>query len=175
MKFWKDNRGTDVYKVLKVLAIAMLIVTIAGAGAVLYGINTLAPVVEQTQVAVTPASQVQNVFDDVMNQLANGMFTGRVFAQTGDISAQDCTFVTYTVRLANKGFFPAEWVALDVQPAEGDLLQLANAQANVLASGSRGDIAATILHMGDSADTQRSYEITCYVFGRKITLQGMVQ
>ena len=163
------------YKVLKGLAIAMLIVTIAGAGAVLYGINTLVPVVEQTQVMVTPASQVQDVFDGVMNQLKNGTFTGRVFAQAGDLSVPDCVFVTYTVRLANKGFFPAEWVALDVQPKEGDLLQLDNVQANVLSSGSRGDIVATILHTGDSSDTQRSFLITCYVFGRKITLQGMAQ
>ena len=34
------------YKVLKVLAIVVLIITIAGAGAVLYGINTFEPVVE---------------------------------------------------------------------------------------------------------------------------------
>ena len=163
------------YKGLKVLAIIVLIVTIAGAGAVLYGINSLAPVVEQTQVAVTPASQAQDVFDGVRNQLANGTFTGRVFAQPGEISAQECTFVTYTVRLANKGFFPAEWIALDVQPKDGDLLQLDNVQANVLASGSRGDIAATILRAGDMADTQRSFTITCYVFGRKITLQGMAR
>ena len=175
MKFWKDNRGTDVYKMLKVLAIVVLIVTILGAGAVLYGINTLAPVVEQTQVTVTPAVQAQDVFDGILNQVESGTFTGRVFTQPGEISAQDCAFVTYTVRLFNKGFFPAEWIALDVQGTQGDLLQLANAQANVLASGSRGDIAATILHMGDAADTQRSYEITCYVFGRKITLQGMAQ
>ena len=163
------------YKVLKVLAIVVLIVTIAGAGAVLYGINTLAPVVEQTQVTVTPASQAQDVFESIMNQTENGTFTGRVFAQMGDVNAQDCAFVTYTVRLTNKGFFPAEWVALDMQPTQGDLLQLANAQANVLASGSRGDIVATILHAGDIGDLQRSFVITCHVFGRKITLQGIAQ
>ena len=163
------------YKVLKVLAIIVLIITILGAGAVLYGMKTLAPVVEQTQVTVTPADEVQAVFDGALSQVASGTFAGRVFAQPGDLRAQDCAFVTYTVRLANKGFFPAEWVALDVQPAAGDVLQLDNVQANVLASGSRGDIAATILHAGDAADTQRSYVITCYVFGRKITLQGTAQ
>ena len=44
---------------MRVLAIAVLIVTIAGAGAVLYGINTLAPVVEQTSMLVTAAAQAQ--------------------------------------------------------------------------------------------------------------------
>lgn len=163
------------YKVLKVLAIVVLIITIAGAGAVLYGIRTLAPQVEQAQVTVTPASQAQAVFDHAMAQVGSGTFTGRVFSLPGEPSAQDCTFVTYTVRLSNKGFFPAEWVALDMQPVEGDLLQLDNVQANVLAGGSRGDIAATILHAGDAADLQRSYTISCYVFGRKITLQGVAK
>lgn len=160
---------------MKVLAIAMLIVTIIGAGAVLYGINTLAPVVEQTQVVATPALQAQEIFDGVMSQVSRGTFTGRMFSQTGTLSAQDCTFLTYTVRLKNNGFFPAEWVSLDVQPIEGDVLQLDNVQANVLARGSQGDIAATILHVGDTSQAQRAFTIHCYVFGRKITLEGTAQ
>ena len=50
---------------MKALAIVVLIVTIAGAGAVLYGMNTLEPVVEQASVLVTPASQAQDVFENV--------------------------------------------------------------------------------------------------------------
>ena len=163
------------YKLMKVLAIAMLIVTIAGAGAVLYGINTLVPVIEQTQVNATPAAQAQEIFDSAMAQVNNAAFTGRIFAQPGALESDECTFLTYTVRLRNKGFFPAEWVSLDIVPAEGDVLQLDNVQANVLASGSQGDIAATILHTGDAAQTQRSFVVNCYVFGRKITLEGSVQ
>lgn len=163
------------YKAMKVLAIAVLIVTIIGAGAVLYGINTLSPVVEQASVLTTPAAQAQDVFDSVVAQVGSGTFTGRVFEDVHGLSAQDCTFLTYTVRLANKGFFPAEWIALDVQPVSGDVLQLDNYQANVLASGSQGDIAATILHTGDAANTQRAFTVSCYVFGKKITLQGSAQ
>ena len=163
------------YKAMKVLAIAALIITIAGAGAVLYGINTLEPVVEQTSVQITPAAQAQDIFDSALAQVSSGTFTGRMFAQPGVLASQDCAFVTYTVRLANKGFFPAEWVSLSMQPADGDVLQLDNVQANVLASGSRGDISATVLHIGDASQTQRNYIVECYVFGRKITLEGAVQ
>lgn len=163
------------YKAMKALAIAVLIITIAGAGAVLYGINTLEPVVEQTQVLVTPAEQAQAVFDDALAQVSSGTFTGRVFVQPGMLASKDCTFLTYTVRLANKGFFPAEWVSLDIQPIEGDVLQLDNVQANVLSSGSRGDMNATVLHVGDASHTPRNYVINCYVFGRKVTLQGTAQ
>lgn len=160
---------------MRELAIAVLIVTIAGAGLVLYGLHTLAPVVEQTSVLVTPAAQAQEIFDSAVAQARDGTFTGRVFGGVSGLDAQDCTFLTVTVRLANRGFFPAEWIALDVQPAEGDILQLDNVQANVLASGSQGDVAATILHAGEAADTQRAFTVSCYVFGRKITLQGSVQ
>lgn len=163
------------YKAMRALAIAVLIITIIGAGAVLYGINTLAPAVEQTSVLATPAVQAQDIFDSVMAQVGKGTFTGRMFGQPGAQDAKDCTFLTYTIRLANKGFFPAEWVSLDITPVDGDVLQLDNVQANVLASGSRGDLNVTILHMGDAAQTQRDYVIQCYVFGRKIVLQGTVQ
>ena len=160
---------------MRVLAIAVLIVTIAGAGAVLYGINTLAPVVEQTSMLVTPAEQAQEIFDQAVAQVRDGTFTGRVFGDAAGLDAQDCAFLTVTVRLANRGFFPAEWIALQVQPAEGDVLQLDNVQANVLASGHQGDVSATLLCTGSVENTQRAFTVSCYVFGRKITLQGSAQ
>ena len=163
------------YKAMKVLAIAALIITIIGAGAVLYGINNFAPVVEQTSVMATPAAQAQEIFDGVMAQVGKGTFTGRMFGQPGALDAKNCTFLTYTVRLANRGFFPAEWVSLNIEPVQGDLLQLDNVQANVLASGSRGDLNATILHVGEAGEMPRTYTIHCYVFGRKITLEGTAQ
>ena len=163
------------YKAMKMVAIAALIVTILGAGTVLYGINTLAPVVEQTTVLVTPAAQAQEIFELATAQVRDGTFTGRVFTDASGLNEQDCTFLTFTVRLANRGFFPAEWIALDVQPADGDVLQLDNVQANVLARGSRGDVAATILHAGDAQDTRRAFSVSCYVLGRKITLQGSTE
>lgn len=162
-------------KVMKALAILVLLVTIAGAGAVLYGLNTLAPVVEQATVLVTPAEQAQPVFDQAMEQLRDETFTGRVYAQADGVSAQDCAFLTYTVRLTNKGFFPAEWLSLEVVPVEGDLLRLDNYSANVLAAGSSGDLSATILHAGSADDTRREFSVTCYVFGQKITLAGSAQ
>jgi len=164
-----------VYKAMKVLAIVVLIVTIAGAGAVLYGIETLSPVVEQVHVAATPAAQAQDVFEDLLSQANRQTFTGRVFAQPGALDAENCTFVTYTVRLSNRGFFPAEWISLDIAPVQGDVLQMDNVQANVLPRGSRGDIAATILHAGDNAAAARTYTIHAYVLGRKITLEGTAQ
>lgn len=168
-------------RVLKALAIAALLVTIAGAGLVLYGMNTLAPVVELTSVSATPAAQAQHIFDNVMGQLQRETFTGRTFAPADGLTAENCTFLTYTVRLDNRGLFPAEWISLEIQPqqsADGsayDVLQLDNNSANVLGARSRGDLAATILHAGDAQQTQRSFTVTCYVFGRQIVIQGAAQ
>ena len=50
---------------MRALAIAALVVTILGAGAVLYGIERLEPVVEQVSVLVTPAVEAQDSFDEL--------------------------------------------------------------------------------------------------------------
>ena len=168
-------------RILKVLAILVLLATIAGAGLVLYGLNTLAPVVEQATVLVTPALQAQEIFDDVMGDLDRETFTGRVFGETGELVAQDSAFITYTVRLNNKGFFPAEWISLEIHPQENadgsgyDVLQLDNNGPNVLYAHSQGDITATILRAGETQQTQREYTVTCYVFGKQIVIRGITQ
>ncbi|MBQ2992146.1 MAG: hypothetical protein IJD60_12805 [Clostridia bacterium] len=168
-------------RILKALAIAALVITIAGAGLVLYAINTLSPVIEQTAVSVTPAIEAQDVYDGVMRQLMEGTFTGRVFGETGGLSAEDCSFITCTVRLRNRGFFPAEWISLEVVPqrledgSAYDVLQLDNYGAYVLGAKSRGDLAATILHAGGAQQTGRDFVVTCYVFGKQIAVQGRAQ
>lgn len=158
-------------KCLKVLAIAALLCTVAGACAVLYGINTLTPQVEQAFATVTPATQAQDVFDHVAGQLAAQTFAGKLWGSVDGLHAEDCAFVTYTVRLNNRGFFPAEWISLQVAPkAETDLLMLADSSAHVLTAGSRGDLTATILTT-DAGDTARTLTVTCYVFGQKIEFE----
>ena len=74
---------------MKILAILALVATIAGAGAVLYGINTLAPQVVQTAANVTEAQSVADTFDDMVTRLENGTFGGRIFGGTDDLRAED--------------------------------------------------------------------------------------
>lgn len=164
-------------KAIKVIAILALIVTIAGALVVLYGVNTLVPQAVQVSVAATPAAQAQDTFDAVMDQVAQGTFHGRILSETGGVTADQAAFLTYTVRLHNKGFFPAEWISVACAPREDvssdtrDLLQLDNYGANVLAGGSQGDIAATVLTTIDPQKTAALLEVTCYVLGEKKVFQ----
>ena len=161
--------------IFKGLAIAALLVTVLGAGVVLYGLQTMTPQVEMAVSAVTPASDAQDVFDDALRRIENRTFTGRVIADASGLSAQDASFVTYTVRLNNRGFFPAEWITLTVAPVEGDVLQLPDESAHVLTAGSRGDLSATILRASDAGDTARELELVCYVLGRRIEFTAQAQ
>lgn len=162
-------------KALKIVAIAALLVTVAGAGALLYAMNTFSPQVVQVGVTITPAADAREVFDETMAQLDAGAFSGRVYGSTDGLSAEACAFVTCTVRLSNRGLFPAEWITLDVVPLEADVLELPDAGAYVLASGSTGDISATVLTTSQQPGEGRTCRVTCYVFGREITLEAAQQ
>ncbi|MFR6026376.1 MAG: hypothetical protein ACLUMK_07545 [Christensenellales bacterium] len=86
--------------------------------------------------------------------------------------------MTYTVRLQNKGFFPAEWISMElVEPKDGDVLALPDDSRHALAAGSVGDMQLTVLRRTDEeeqADTARTLRVTCYVFGRKIVFDVSV-
>ena len=161
---------------MKILAILALLATIAGAGAVLYGINTFAPQVVQATASVTQAQNVADAFDSIVSQLESGTFGGKVFGETSDLRAEECAFVTYTVRLQNKGFFPAEWISMELtDPADSDVLALPDDSRHALAAGSMGDMQMTVMQrVGENgqADTARTLRITCYVFGRKIVFDA---
>lgn len=166
-------------KFLKVLAIVMLVITIAGALAVLYGVNTLTPKVIQVTAQATPAASAQETFDAMMEQYAAGLLGGKAYGDVLGLSAEDCAFVTYTVRLQNKGFFPAEWIALQVQPTalgdKQDMLVLDNGGANVLPAGGQGDLAVTLLTTITEEQPPRLIEVSCYVFGRKQVVRVQAQ
>ena len=152
---------------MKILAILALVATIAGAGAVLYGINTLRPQVVQTAASETRAQDAADTFAALVSQLENNTFGGKIFGGTGDLRAEECTFVTYTVRLKNRGFFPAEWISMELlEPAEGDVLADSR---HALPAGSMGDMQLTVLRRTDAqTGAARVLRVTCYVFGRKI-------
>ncbi len=165
-------------KIFKALAIFLLLVTIVGAGVMLYGVQMLTPKVEFARVETITASEAPELFEQTCAALDDGTFTGRFFAEQIDaasLEAEQCTFLRYSVRLRNRGFFPAEWISLTVIPKDGDLLMIGGADANVLAAGTQGDLSVTVLHEGDGVDLARTVDMVCYVFGQKISLAIDIQ
>lgn len=164
-------------RAMKVLAIAVLLVTLAGACVVLYGMNTLVPQAEQMTVSRISASEAPEAFEALRVQLEEGTFSGRLYGETESLNAENCWFETCTVRLHNRGFFPAEWISLDVVPVSStdgggeDVLQVADPGAYVLIAGSRGDLSATVLTTLPQGVQPRQVRVTCYVLGREITFE----
>ena len=161
-------------RAIKTLAVVMLVITLAAAGAAVYGMLNLAPEVVGVVTTVTPAQQAQETFDSLRQAAAEGVFSGKVYGDVTGLEAEDCAFVTYTVRVKNAGFLPAEWIALEVQPVsyEGgqDVLVLDNGGANVLPAGAQGDIALTLMTTITQNQPPRAISLTCYSFGRKQTV-----
>lgn len=118
----------------------------------------------------TRAQDAADTFAALVSQLENNTFGGKIFGGTGDLRAEECTFVTYTVRLKNRGFFPAEWISMELlEPAEGDVLALPDDSRHALPAGSMGDMQLTVLRRTDAqTGATRVLRVTCYVFGRKI-------
>ena len=58
---------------------------------------------------------------------------------------------------------------------EDDILQLENGGANVLLSGTQGDLSVTLLTAHNPAQQERTISMECYVFGRKQTLRVQAQ
>ncbi len=162
---------------MKWLAIVVLMVTIAGAGLVLYALNTMKPQVLDVTIVRTPASQAQDVFDQTMTQLAEGSFTGRVYGSADGLTAEDCAFETYTVRVENRGLFAAEWISLDIEPVnvEGgaDILELGDTAAYALGPGQQGDIMATVLTTMPEGEAVRQIHVSGYVFGQKFDVYAV--
>ena len=69
-------------RAMKVLAIAVLLVTLAGACVVLYGMNTLVPQAEQMTVSRISASEAPEAFEALRVQLEEGTFSGRLYGET---------------------------------------------------------------------------------------------
>lgn len=166
-------------RILKIIAIVMLVVTLAAVGAVVYGVMNFVPKVVQVQSSVIPAAQAQEQFDAALSQMDNGTFTGRLFGDVSGVNAADCSFVAYSVRLKNDGFFPAEWITLCAVPISDqtgcDVLQLESGGANVLSPGTQGDLACTVLTSMTAPQQPRAIQIECYVFGRRQVFSVDVQ
>jgi hypothetical protein len=143
--------------------IAVTIVALAVLGYGAYGLRVQPGTMS---VAVTPAAQAIEQFEALRASVDEGSFTGRVFVGEALSNPEEYVFVTYTLRVKNVGFIPAEWIELAVTPAGGDVLELDRDGAQALSAMSEGDLKAVVLQKGDGSDAQRAAQVTYYAFGR---------
>lgn len=151
---------------MRIFAWILIAVTVIVLGVFGYGVYGLRVQPGEMTAVVTPASQAAEQFELLRTQLDEGAFTGRAFTQEALGNAEDYAFVTYTLRVKNVGFIPAEWITLLITPGTGDVLEMAPSNAQALGAMSEGDLKAVVLKKGDGNDNARAAQVTYYAFGR---------
>lgn len=124
--------------------------------------------IESTAVTVTPATEALGTYESIRDNLANGSFYGEIFYETDLIMAESFEFLTISVRMANRGLFPMEWIRIEVTPDVADVVQLPADRTPSLASNSRADFSATVLTRA-GANTNRKITVTYYVLGAEMS------
>lgn len=84
-------------------------------------------------------------------------------------SAEDYTFVTYTLRMRNLNALPAEWLQIDLQPQDGDILLVKPTVEDIPAFG-ESLVSVVLLTSRSTAGYVRSGTLSYFVYGHEISL-----
>ena len=163
---------------MKPLAIILVLLCVVAVGAMAYlYFDASVSVLETGRVAADAAGSAE--FSAIREALSADAFPGTVFI-SGDLGPEeDYQFQTYTVRLQNRTFLPAEVVELQICPMDGDVLQVSSLSRwepvrQDLSAHSWKDFSVTLLTRKDLPGV-RELIITWYQWGRpfemKITCQ----
>lgn len=154
-------------KYAAIAAALLLIVSLVGVGALYLTANVT---VEAVGVVAVEASTQPEVFSALKEQQASSHVTGTMYTSAPIGDAANYQFYTYTVRLKNSCFLAADMVEVQVTPMEGDVLQIGDTSAKVLAARTTGDIQATIL-TDINMHAVRELNVTYYMWGLPFTLR----
>ena len=133
---------------VRVLAAVCIAATLGMAAVVWFGWQHLTPGIVSMQVQAVKADANPEMFEQMTGGWREATLAVESFAEPRALEKEDCTLVTCTVRLDNRGFFPCEWPNLRLSPGEGDLFALLDERAGMLAAGSQGDLVLVFLHEG---------------------------
>lgn len=149
---------------MRVIALILVIVTLLVGAFVGYCFYGAQMQIEGVATTLTPATEAEDTFADLVSQVNNGTFTGTTYYAPEFATAENYTFMTLTVRMQNRGAIPMEWIRIEVSPDAKDVLQLAADRTPALAPNTRSDFSTTLLtHAG--APTTRKVTVTYYVLG----------
>lgn len=118
---------------------------------------------------VESAADRSDAFEGIRQMSAVGSDEITMFQNKIEAGAEQYSFVTYTLRLRNLNLLDAEWLQLDITPADGDVLMLKPAVEDVAAFNEQ---LITVVLMTDrtTASYTRSATLTYYVYGHPVTI-----
>ncbi len=158
---------------MKPFAIILIVLCVAALVGVGYLYMTANVSVTGTGCTATDALDMGDTFAGVKAAVAGETFTGTLFQTAPEIGeAEAYQFYTYTVRLQNASFLPAEVVEIQVTPMDSDVLQMPDDTRHDLPARQTGDFSAAILTTKDMHNV-RELKVTWYIWGmpfsRKVT------
>ena len=151
---------------MRVLTWILIAVTVIALGLFGYGYYGLTVHTGEMTAVVTPAVHATEQFEALRADMDNDSLTGRVYRKEALGNPEDYVFVTYSLRVKNVGFIPAEWIELVISPGDGDILEVPASGAQVLGAMNEGDLKTVVLQKGDGSDNARSAQVRYYAFGR---------
>ena len=155
-------------KAAAIISVILLIVCLLGVG-VLYATSGMA--VESVGVIAVEASTQPDLFSQLRQQVESGSVLGTAYTtQTWLDDASNYQFYTYTIRLRNDCFVPADMIEVQVTPMEGDVLQIGDYSVKQLTARTTGDLQVTIL-TAIGMHPVRELNVTYYVWGMPFTLK----
>ena len=146
------------------IAVAMTMTALA---LLLYEYAHAVPKIVSSSVASRPASELSELYEQWQLLREKQIFPG--IAAEPYVEAEDPLFWEATVRLKKEGFLPAEWIALEAIPLEGDLMIMQDARPSVLNSGTQGELTVKILCSREVKDSARTLKLSYYILGQKMT------
>ena len=157
-------------KAFAVILVVLVLVAVAAVGVLYFSAKIEVRFV--SCIATDGITQVE-FFDDLKEKVESSAFDGTRFSDVPLLTADQYQFLTYTVRLDNHAFLPAQTIEIRITPMEGDLLQLGDTNCYDLASGKHTELSATILtsrNMHSVREATISYYCWGIPFTEKITL-----
>lgn len=156
---------------MKYAAIVMVIVLVASVCGVGWLYMTANVHIEALGVTALEAAAQPETFSALVRQTEGHALTGTVFSADDLRSAEHYQFLTFSVRLRNDCFLPADMVEVQITPMEGDVLQLGSDGAKMLPAQSTGDITTTIL-TDISMHSVREIVVTYYMWGMPFSVKA---
>lgn len=155
-------------KAAAIISVILLIVCLLGIG-VLYA--TAGMTVESVGVIAVEASTQPDLFSQLRQQVESGGVLGTAYTgQSWLDDAENYQFYTYTIRLRNDCFVPADMIEVQVTPMDGDVLQIGDYTVKQLAARAEGDLQVTIL-TSIGMHPVRELMVSYYVWGMPFNLK----
>ena len=148
-------------KPFAVILILLVLAALVGVGYLWYSSGVTVSFV--SVVATDPVSQPE-VFGQIKAAVENETFVGTKYTSEPLTVPEDCLFYTWTLRVENNTFLPADTIEIQITPMAGDILLVGDTVNRTLDKKESTDLTATVL-TSRNAHSVREAIVSWYAWG----------